>query len=106
MSKKIGAKLGIMRRVGANLSAIMRYTIYKSTVAPMLDYCSSIMLGLNKANLDHLQKLQNQRMRIVLTHKNERNMFKTLKFMSVKERIEYNVCVLIFKIKNGMCRNI
>jgi len=38
-----------MRRVGANLLAMMRCTVYKSTVALVLDYCSSITVELNKA---------------------------------------------------------
>jgi len=30
-------------------------------------------------------------------------MLETLKFMSINERIEYNVCLLIFKMINGSC---
>jgi len=89
ISKKVEAKLGIMRRVDANLLAMMRCTVYKSIVAPVLDYCSSIMVELNKVNLDNLQKLQNQGMRIILRCKIKtrvRDMLEALKFMSVKER--------------------
>jgi len=30
-------------------------------------------------------------------------MLEALKFMSINERIEYNVCLLIFKMINGSC---
>jgi len=43
-------------------------------------------------------------MRIILKCKRKRtvNMLDALQFMS-KERIEYNVCQLIYKIANGIC---
>jgi len=54
MSKKIGPILDIIRRVGANLSAMMRCTVYEIDCGIgvrllLIDYG-----GLNKANLDYL----------------------------------------------------
>lgn len=98
----------MMRRAGADLSANMRCVIYKSMVAPLFEYCASILVDLSITNLQQLQKLQNQGMRIILRC-NRRvrilDMLEALCFMSIKERIEYNVCLLVYKIVNGLCPN-
>lgn len=106
ISKKVGAKLGVIRRIGMNISAYMRCIVHKAMIAPMFDYCGSILVGDSKTNIQYLQKLQNQGMRIILRC-NKRikivDMLEALHFMSIKERIEYNVRVLIYKIMKGMC---
>lgn len=33
------------------------------------------------------------------------DMLEALNFMSIKERIDFNVCILVYKIINGMCPN-
>lgn len=66
ISKKVGAKLGVMRRIGMDISAYMRCIVYKAIIAPLFDYCGSILVGVSKTNVQHLQKLQNQGMRIIL----------------------------------------
>lgn len=35
ISRKIGAKLGVMQRIGKDLSPIMRCVVYKAIVAPL-----------------------------------------------------------------------
>ena len=104
--RKAGGKLGVMRRVSAGLSRDMRCTVYRTIVAPLFEYCASIFVGLSETNVQRLQKLQNQGMRIILRcDRRERivNMLEALQFMSIKERIEYNICMLIYKIVNGLC---
>jgi hypothetical protein len=66
-------------------------------VALLFEYCASIFVSLGETNVQRLQKLQNQGMRIILRcDRRERivNMLEALQFMSIKERIEYNVCTL------------
>jgi len=75
-------------------------------VVPLFEYCASIFVGLTVTNQQRLQKLQNQGMRIILScNRRERvlNMLEVLQFMSIQERIEYNVCQLVYKIVNGIC---
>jgi len=106
ISRKAGTKLGVLRRVGENLLRGMRCRIYKTMVVPLFEYCASILVGLNETNVKRLQRLQNQGMRIILRRDRKEkimNMLETLKFMSVKERIEYKVCLLIYKIGKKMC---
>jgi len=66
IGKKIGAKLGVLRRVGNDMIPYMRCIIYKSVIAPLFDYCASVLIGLSKTGLKYLQKLQNKAMRVVL----------------------------------------
>jgi hypothetical protein len=106
MGKKIGSKLGVLRRVSVELTPYMRCVVYKTIVAPLFEYCSSIMLSVNDTNLQYLQKLQNKGMRTILRCNNRtrvRDMLEALQFMSVKERIEYNVYILVHKMVNGLC---
>lgn len=66
MSKKVGAKLRILRRISVDLTPNMRCIVYKAIVAPLFEYYASILVEIGKTDLQHLQKLQNQGMRIIL----------------------------------------
>lgn len=108
IGKKIGSKLGVLRRVGVNLTPYMRCVVYKVIVAPLFEYCSTVLLSVSETNLQYLQKLQNRGMRIILRCNNRakiKDMMEALRFMSVKERMEYNVCILVYKMINGQCPN-
>jgi len=104
IGRKKGAKLGVLRRVGNYMTPYMRCIVYKSVIAPLFD-CASVLIGLNKTGLQYLQKLQNKAMRVVLRCNRgvRTDMLQALNFMSIKERIEFNVCLLIFKMINGRC---
>lgn len=75
-------------------------------IAPMFDYYGSILVGGSATNMQHLQKLQNQGMRIILRC-NKRvkivDMLEALHFMSIQQRMEYNVCIIVYKIMKGLC---
>jgi len=58
--------------------------------------------------MQYLQKLQNKGMRIILRSNYRtkiKDMHEALNFMSIRERIEYNVCILIHKMIMGECPN-
>jgi len=104
IGRKVGVKLGILRRVGKDMTPYMRYTVYKSVIAPLFEYCASILIG--KTNLQYLPKLQNKAMRIILKwNRSVRivDMLEALKCMSINERLEYNICLLIYKMINVSC---
>jgi len=99
-------RLGVLRRVGKDTTAYMRCIVYKSVVMPLFDCCASVLIDLSKTGLQYLQKLQSKAMRIVLRcNRGVRtaDMLQALNFMSINERIEFNVCLLIFKMINGRC---
>lgn len=64
------------------------------------------MLGMSKTDIQYLTKLQNQGLRVILgcsKRTKVTNMLQALSFMTIKERIEYNVCTLVYKIRNRLC---
>lgn len=73
--------------------------------APNLDYVSTILLSCNDGDINRLQKMQNKAMRVILKVSRYTpivDMLDALYFLSVKQRIVYNVIVMVFKIKNHM----
>jgi len=97
IGKKIGAKLGVLRRVSKDMTT-NRCMVYKSVVAPLFEYCASLLIDIDKTNLQYLQKLQNNAMRIILRYNRRVRIADMLEFMSIKKRIDCNVC-LIYYIK-------
>ena len=64
------------------------------------------MISIYEYDLHYLQKLQNRGMRIILRCNKRtkiKDMLEALRFMSIKQRIEYNVYILVFKIINEKC---
>ncbi|CAG5089184.1 Protein of unknown function [Cotesia congregata] len=58
--------LNVMYRLGNSVSSYSKNLIYKSIIAPYIDYCSSIMINYSARDLDKLQNIQNRAMRLVL----------------------------------------
>lgn len=77
-------------------------------IKPHFEYCSSILFMCNNQMMNRLQKLQNRAMRIVLMCNGFtpiREMLLKLSWMSVNQRILYNVIVFVFKIKFNILPN-
>jgi len=79
----------------------MRCVVYKAIIALLFEYCSSILLSLNDYNVQYLQKLQNKGMKIILQCNYRTRIEDIFEALSIKKRIEYNVCILIHKMING-----
>lgn len=103
--KKMAKKINFLGRIKRKVSISTRIKIYMSIIAPHIEYCSSILFLCNKGEIAKLQKLQNRGMRIILgmsRYTSSKFMRSCLKWMSVKQRIFFNVLVLVFKIKNNL----
>ncbi|CAG5110753.1 Protein of unknown function [Cotesia congregata] len=99
---KMARKLNVMYRLGNVISSYSKNLIYKTIIAPYIDYCSSVMINFSLADMDRIQKIQNRAMRLVLgVNKYTRvsDMLETLGWMSVKQRIIFNTCIFIHKLK-------
>ena len=108
VGKKVGSKLGVLRRISGDLTPYTRCTIYRTIIAPHFEYCASLMIGIYDHDLSFLQKLQNRGMRIILRCNRRTkisDMLEALQFLSIKQRINYNLYMLIFKMINVMCPN-
>jgi hypothetical protein len=105
MLKKIGKKTSFLNRIGSFISAYTRCIVYKSIIAPHFEYCATLLIDMGETQLSKLQKAQNRAMRVILQcdrHTKVERMLQALQFMSIRQRLFYNVCIFIFKILKNM----
>lgn len=106
MLKKIGKKISFLNKVGNYISAYTRCTIYKTIIVSHFEYCATLQINMAETQLSKLQKAQNRAKRVILQcdrRTKVEQMLKALQFMSIKQRLHYNICIFIFKIlKNKM----
>jgi len=105
MLKKIGKKTSFLNRIGSFVSPYTRCIVYKSIIAPHFEYCATLLIGMGETQLNKLQIAQNRAMRVILQcnrFTKIEHMLQALQFMSVRQRVCYNVAVFIFKILNNM----
>lgn len=103
--KKIGKKVSFLNRIGNDITGYARCTVYKTIIAPHFEYCATLLMAMGEMQLTKLQRAQNRAMRVILQcdrYTRVETMLQTLRFMSVRQRMRYNVCVFIFKIVKGM----
>lgn len=65
-----------------------------------LDYCNSLMYGVNDIFIDRLQKMQNRAARLIsLTKPRDKitPILKSLHWLPVRERIEFKIACIIYK---------
>lgn len=103
--KKMAKKVSFLGRIKRQLSINMRLKLYKTLIAPHVDYCSTILFLCNKTHIQKLQKVQNRALRIILDAKWDtsiKRMLVKLNLSSVTQRINFNIVIFIFKIKSNM----
>ena len=104
LCKKISKKVGFLSRIGKFISSYTLKLIYNSILLPHFTYCSTILYICNEGTMSRLQKLQNRGMHIILkcnryTKINE--MLKCLDWLNVKELVEMQTMLFIFKMIKG-----
>lgn len=98
--KKIGKKTSFLNRIGQYISAYTRCVVYKAIIAPHFEYCATLLVGMGETELNKLQIAQNRAMRVILQcsrYTRVNDMLQAVQFMSVRQRLYYNVCIFIFK---------
>lgn len=103
--KKAAQKFGVLCRVSRYLPFDAKVTLYKTIIAPHFDYCASIQFLASKTQLKRMQILQNKVMRLILQCERLTPrviMLNCLQWMSIRQRIEFNTLVFIFRVVNGM----
>lgn len=103
--KKMAKKISFMGRIGNKLDLQTKKILYKSIIEPHVNYCSTILYLSNETQLERIQKLQNRALRIILRENwrtSGREMLQQLNWMSVRERIQLQVLLFIYKVINGM----
>ena len=80
-------------------------SVIHAFVSCRLDYCNSLLYGINKSHLDKLQRLKNCAARLVTgTHKYDHitPVLKELHWLPVRFRIHYTILLLCFKCFYGI----
>lgn len=103
ISKKVAKKIGFIARINRKLPIQQRILLYKSIVAPHLEYCPTVLFMCGENEMQRLQKLQNRAMRIIIRcHRTTsiKLMLDALGWLSVKQRIIYQTMIYVFRIKH------
>lgn len=107
ISKKIGKKIGFLRRISPSLSSYSRLTVYNTIILPHFQYCSSLIYTCC-SNYSRLQILQNKAMRIILSCNRETKidvMLNSLNWFNVNQFMYIQTMTFIFKITNNLLPN-
>ena len=75
---------------------------------PYFDQCSTVWSYMCKNHILRLQRLQNRAMRIILRLDKRAHvdpMLKKLNLLSVNQRLEYNTCIMMYKILHNIAPN-
>lgn len=102
--KKMAKKTEYLRRNKKKFDKDTRVLLYKSLIAPDIDYCSSILFLCNETEMHELQKIQNRALRTLTngnSYSRSAEMLAETGLLSVRQRIFYNTLLLIWKIRTG-----
>lgn len=103
--KKTASKIGYLKRISKKLTFHTKKIISNAIVMPHFNYCSTLLITCKKEQIESLQKLQNKLMRIILKCDYLtpiEYMLKELNWLSISQKIIYNVILMIFQMKNNL----
>lgn len=114
VKKKLVKKINYLQRNKYMYDRNTKLMLYKSLVSPHIDYCSSVLFLINESQMRELQILQNRALRAILKcdfQTNIESMLRKLKLLDVKQRVYFNVLIIIHKLKLGilptyLCQNL
>ena len=99
---KLISDIGKVRRF---LSDKHTKLLVQSLISSRLDYCNSLYYGINKSEINKLQKIQNAAARLVCKRKKYESIsdyLKELHWLRVEARIIFKVLVLVYKCLHDM----
>jgi len=95
-------------RIGSHLSRELKIQLVHANVLSVIDYCNAAYGALSEANLQKLQKIQNNAVRFIFGLRGKDRWqsvspyLKELHFLPVRFRIKYKIVLLVFKCMNNL----
>ena len=99
--KKVGAGIGILKRIKPYVPANTLISIYNALIQPYFDYCSPLWGVCNKTLRDNLQKFQNRAARIIAGASYEirsADVLRTLDWENLETRWYLTKATFLFKV--------
>ena len=79
--------------------------LMQTLVLSKLDYCNSLLIGVNEYNLNKLQKIQNMACRVINNlrkHDSITSHLQDLHWLKMRERIKYKILMMVFKCRHAL----
>ena len=105
---KMSRMIGILWRIRDLLSQSMKQMFYNAYILPSLDYALIAWSGLSDGDLNRILLLQKRAVRVVTDSKWDapsKPLFRRLGWMTIKQRVEYQRSVLMYKCLSGLAPN-
>ena len=99
------SQLANLWRIRKGLSVELKTQLVHALVHSRLDFGNALLVGLSKRDLQRLQKVQNSATRFICGSKGRRGvteMRMKLHFLPVEQRIEFKICLLVYKCLHGL----
>src|SRR5688572_17404655 len=93
-----------IRRIRCYVPMSARISLANALVSSRLDYCNSLLTGINKSNILKLQRVQNSLARVITnTSKYEHitPLLKSLHWLPVQHRIRFKLGLIVYKTLNS-----
>ena len=101
----ISSRISFLNQLAQYVPENIQNIIYQGYILPLIDYGSNTWGSTSNTNVERLNKLQKHAARIILNADYltpSADMFKSLGWMSVNNRLKYTKAVLTYKAINGL----
>jgi hypothetical protein len=108
VSKTVSTCFGILRQIRSvrrSLTEPLLLNLVKALVFPHLDYCSSMLTGIQAYQKRRLQTVIHASARLVCGVSRFSHItpfLRELKWLPIQARIEYRLCMLVYKCRRGL----
>ena len=103
--KTVSRKITLLKLLSKYIDQNGLKLYYNSYILPNLDYGSILWGHSKRSHVDRITKLQKRAARIILKADSmmpSQTMFSKLNWLPFSKRVEYNICVMVFKALNNL----
>ena len=93
-------------RIKYSLDHDLRILMVNNLILSKLDYCNALLANTPKFQIEKLQKVENAAVRLIFNsnrRKSAKPYLKRAHFLPIEQRIEFKLCLIVFKIVNNEC---